>query len=191
MISTLMNAEFILGKLKIQLHFRSVYRTLFFKTRGILLVLFGCCDATHCLVLSCFVVYGTKKQFHTLMTVSNTGCNRYAQCLCGIFQMYSVRNLLKNTCILENNKSQTKQDQARPGKTRQDEVAPWQEGVPWFWKVLYIPDSKDHEANMGPTWALAAPVGPHVGPMNLAIRDSQQHGLAADALAPERAMVLT
>ena len=32
-----------------------------------------------------------------------------------------------------------------------------------------FPDSKVHEANMGPTWALSAPDGPHVGPMNLAI----------------------
>ena len=30
------------------------------------------------------------------------------------------------------------------------------------------PDSKVHGANMGPTWALSAPIGPHVGPMNLA-----------------------
>ena len=28
-----------------------------------------------------------------------------------------------------------------------------------------------HWANMGPTWVLMAPDGPHVGPMNLAIRD--------------------
>ena len=34
----------------------------------------------------------------------------------------------------------------------------------------YTPDSKVHWANMGPTWVLSAPVGPHVGPMNLAIR---------------------
>ena len=34
-----------------------------------------------------------------------------------------------------------------------------------------IPDSKVHEANMEPTWVLSAPDGPHVGPMNLAIRD--------------------
>ena len=27
-----------------------------------------------------------------------------------------------------------------------------------------------HGSNMGPTWVLAAPDGPHVGPMNLAIR---------------------
>ena len=33
-----------------------------------------------------------------------------------------------------------------------------------------IPDSKVHGANMGPTWVLSAPDGPHVGPMNLAIR---------------------
>ena len=31
------------------------------------------------------------------------------------------------------------------------------------------PDSKVHGANMGPTWVLSAPSGPHVGLMNLAI----------------------
>ena len=35
-----------------------------------------------------------------------------------------------------------------------------------------VPDSKVHVANMGSTWVLSAPGGPHVGPMNLAIRDS-------------------
>ena len=34
-----------------------------------------------------------------------------------------------------------------------------------------IPESKVHGANMEPTWVLSAPDGPHVGPMNLAIRD--------------------
>ena len=33
-----------------------------------------------------------------------------------------------------------------------------------------IPDSKIPVANMGPTWVLPAPDGPHVGRMNLAIR---------------------
>ena len=33
-----------------------------------------------------------------------------------------------------------------------------------------ILDSKVHGANMGPTWDLSAQDGPHVGPMNLAIR---------------------
>ena len=32
------------------------------------------------------------------------------------------------------------------------------------------PDSKCCVANMGPTWVLAAPGGPHFGPMNVAIR---------------------
>ena len=32
------------------------------------------------------------------------------------------------------------------------------------------PDCKIHEVNMGPTWVLSAPDGPHVDPMNLAIR---------------------
>ena len=31
-------------------------------------------------------------------------------------------------------------------------------------------DNKVHGANMGPIWGLSAPDGPHVGPMNLAIR---------------------
>ena len=33
-----------------------------------------------------------------------------------------------------------------------------------------IPDSKVHVANVGPTWVLPSPDGPHVGPMNIAIR---------------------
>ena len=37
-----------------------------------------------------------------------------------------------------------------------------------------IPDSKVYGANMGPTWVLSAPDGPHVGPMNFAIRDTYQ-----------------
>ena len=36
------------------------------------------------------------------------------------------------------------------------------------------PDSKVHGANMGPTWVLSAPDGPHVDPMNLAIRATSQ-----------------
>ena len=35
----------------------------------------------------------------------------------------------------------------------------------------YTPNSEVHGANMGPTWVLVAPDGPHVGPMNLAVRD--------------------
>ena len=34
---------------------------------------------------------------------------------------------------------------------------------------ILIPDSKVHGANMGPTWVLSAPDGPHIGPMNLVI----------------------
>ena len=36
--------------------------------------------------------------------------------------------------------------------------------------AIGFPDSKDIRANMGPTWVLSAPGGPHVGPMNLDIR---------------------
>ena len=40
---------------------------------------------------------------------------------------------------------------------------------PVLWDV--IPESKGCVANVGPTRVLVAPGGPHVGPMNLAIRD--------------------
>ena len=33
------------------------------------------------------------------------------------------------------------------------------------------PDNEVHVANVGPTWILSAPDVPHIGPMNLAIRD--------------------
>ena len=39
------------------------------------------------------------------------------------------------------------------------------------------PDSMVHEANLGPTWVLSAPDGPHVGRMNLAIRVLCYHRL--------------
>ena len=37
-------------------------------------------------------------------------------------------------------------------------------------KTNPYPVKKVHGANMGPTWVLSAPDGPHVGPMDLAIR---------------------
>ena len=37
--------------------------------------------------------------------------------------------------------------------------------------ILRIPDSKVDGAYMGPTWGRQAPGGPHVGAMNLAVRD--------------------
>ena len=38
------------------------------------------------------------------------------------------------------------------------------------WQRNIIANSKVHGANMGPTWVLSAPDGPHVGPMNRAVR---------------------
>ena len=46
----------------------------------------------------------------------------------------------------------------------------------------YIPDSKVHGANMGPTWVLSAPDGPHVGPMNLAISDALLKHVQEDSI---------
>ena len=38
-----------------------------------------------------------------------------------------------------------------------------------FKQLEIDPDSNIHGANMGPTWVLSAPDGPHDGPLNLAI----------------------
>ena len=67
-------------------------------------------------------------------------------------------------------------------------IADWDE-VEWIWLVSIVivaigdgmsskqtnPDSKVHGANMGPTWVLSAPDGPHVVPMNLAIREYKHY----------------
>ena len=42
------------------------------------------------------------------------------------------------------------------------------------------PDSKVHGANMGPTWVLSVPDGPHVGPWTLLSGDSCEHMLPTD-----------
>ena len=48
------------------------------------------------------------------------------------------------------------------------------------------PDSKVHGAYMGPTWGRQDPVGPHVGPMILAIRDRvSAQPSPADSPAPQ------
>ena len=39
------------------------------------------------------------------------------------------------------------------------------------------PGSKVHVANMGPTWVLSTPDGPHVGPMNIAIMEDLVYNL--------------
>ena len=36
---------------------------------------------------------------------------------------------------------------------------------------IFSPDSKVHGANIGPTWVLSAPDGPHVGPLSIAIKE--------------------
>ena len=37
-------------------------------------------------------------------------------------------------------------------------------------RIYIYPGNKVHGANMGPTWVMSVPDGPHVGPMNFAIR---------------------
>ena len=44
-------------------------------------------------------------------------------------------------------------------------------GIYRKYNISDIPDNKVHGANMGHSWVLSAPGGPHVGPVNLAIGD--------------------
>ena len=54
------------------------------------------------------------------------------------------------------------------------------------------PDSKVHGANMGPTWVLPVPGGPHVGPINLAIRElDHRHAIRCPGTAGARRLVGT
>ena len=54
--------------------------------------------------------------------------------------------------------------------------------------ITKIPYSKVHGVNMGPTWVLSAPDGPHVGPMNLAVRDFTMDRLSANLQPPENSI---
>ena len=51
-------------------------------------------------------------------------------------------------------------------------------------EYISIPDSNVHGANMGPTWVLSAPDGPHIGPMNLAIKVSTLLNLNICEISP-------
>ena len=55
-------------------------------------------------------------------------------------------------------------------------LSPWYPTVntSFSTKLSTGPDSKVHGANMGPTWVLSVPDGPHAGPMNFAIRAPSQ-----------------
>ena len=46
----------------------------------------------------------------------------------------------------------------------------------WLFVRGIYPDTKVHGTNMGPTWALSGPDGPHVGSINLAIRVAFREG---------------
>ena len=96
-------------------------------------------NALPCVVLICLVWHQTK-HFHTLMTVSNTGCNRYAQCPCGILHMYKVWEVYWQILVY------WKFTKARQSKTEKYCTS----------QIARI---------MGPTWGPPGPWRPQAGPM--------------------------
>ena len=101
-------------------------------------------------------------QYHSACQCSNTG-------------EYAYREFIKNW--LYNQKKAQKQNKTNKLRNKQKNNS----NMCMFYSVLVLnaqllspycshPDSKVHGTNMGPTWILSAPVGPHVGPMNLAIK---------------------
>ena len=69
-------------------------------------------------------------------------------------------------------------------------VISWYKLLLFFLYILTCPDNKVHGANMGPTWVLSAPDGPHAGPRNTAIKISLLekkfvcHWLNSDPVSP-------
>ena len=57
-------------------------------------------------------------------------------------------------------------------------------------RVFQFPNQV-HGANMGPIWVLSVPDGPHVGPLNLAIREGDDAGSELSPLKPCSDPVLT
>ena len=53
-----------------------------------------------------------------------------------------------------------------------------------------VPDSNVHGAIVGPIWVLSVPDGPHVGPMNLAIRGPHKFAFCLRITAKRRAYAL-
>ena len=110
--------------LKVTLLGHSYIRKRYFsKPEDTFLVLLA--DATRRLALSSFVLlcFAWLKMNHPpymIMTVSITGCSWFAQCSWEIAQMWKVWNgysyLFQNS-MLKITKTQTNQDDARPGKT--------------------------------------------------------------------------
>ena len=66
-------------------------------------------------------------------------------------------------------------DQISPQYLKQFDFSIWAQMPEPTIIIIFVwrnnPDTKIRGANMGPTWVLSAPEGPHVGPMNLAIRE--------------------
>ena len=86
-------------------------------------------------------------------------------------------------CSIQVCPSVTQQSQAKRTQSKQSfffsELYPPTNEKALCFCGLLVPDSKVHGATMGPTWVLSAPDGPHVGPMNLAIRGVMQRNRGA------------
>ena len=147
--------------------------------------------ATWCFALSCLVLACLTKQkpfTYMLLNISNTSCNWLAQFsrwilyICTMWCGYSY--LLKKWYLDIYKKYRW--NKTRQGKTKHVNGTQHPDmevsfgfnklhkhSLPFvkqFHVYCYYPDSKVHGANMGPSWVLLAPDGPHVDPMNLAIR---------------------
>ena len=103
----------------------------------------------HCYHYKCFG-YVYIPRYYTLKNLRNGGTCKYILCNC-IFLIFSKHKKMK--CMVNMIPMQMKLFK-----------------LSYVLHFCYYPDSTVHGANLGPTWVLSAPDGPHVGPMNLAIR---------------------
>ena len=78
-----------------------------------------------------------------LLTVSSQIVNNMKNALKQPHHMNLIFYIGRKSVTFKPRQDKTRHDKAwqgkaRRGQTRQDEAAPRQEGVPWFWKILYV-----------------------------------------------------
>ena len=120
--------------------------TVFFSKPGdTLLVVSDWRNATPCLILSRLALYcmvQNKPLPYRLMTLSNTGCNWFAQCRWGIWYVSKVWNgcshLMKNHMLkIAKDPDKAKRDKARQGKTRRPPTTKVSPGFEKYFMITY------------------------------------------------------
>ena len=147
--------------------------TIFNILRYLISVIFIRCVISHNFVINTEWKYecGMLFLFKDVASICVDSCDTFTHVLQGYFAGSSVSAV--NLVDLGNHEAT--RCKLQQNTTNADCVCNFEKWSLSHFSYLYkihIPDSKVHGTNMVPTWVLSAPDGPHVGPINLAIRDT-------------------